>query len=249
MEFNASTSGVNLTAKLEAKDMQLLKDNPGKVEEGLKTIVMRSLTLYLATEARQGLSDILSKPMLAGTSGISSMSVKATGKSANNLFVGELAESDLPAHIVYEGTDGANYYIRKGTPGGKRNMPPIQRIEEWIRIKGIIARPRPAPNVVYGSVRNFRRQVNLQDQLAWAIAMGIKKKGTSTAHKPLYPSGSRRFDYVGYAILKEKMITKIWEQAKAQQFPLLNNVLIGWLKSNGRAKADVIKKRGTPRIK
>lgn len=174
-------------------------------------------TLYLALKAKDWLT------ILLGTTKY--VNVRATGKASANIKVGQILGTafTFPASIIYEGElTESNKYIRMGT---QKHMPPHDPIVRWLLYKGI--QPRQP------SRRNHRGAYN---EAAWAIRGNIKKYGTAVSHKPLYPGGQKRYDYVRDAI-NRGMLREVFSDASGM-FGVLQGTLIGYLKTGRRGQGS-----------
>jgi hypothetical protein len=205
--------------KFDTKDITgLLKGDHNLAIPGLTTDPMAKA---MAFGAREGLSYILSRGYR-----IAGRTVAATETASKTMDVAEMAASPFGngrGYAVYEGSS-KTIYIRTGSP--PQGRPPISVIKEWIVAKGLSSFESNSPSPLEHNTR-WRDGIT---QLAWRIAMGIKKRGTSTWHKPMYPSNSRRFDYVGFAVKKLRMLDELFSMLQAS-FPELNKLLVGYLRS------------------
>ena len=207
-------------------------------EQAMKDIYVAPATKFLALAAKEGLSALLS-------SKVGGLSVEASGMSARNLFVARLAGGGLheDSHAVYEGAlTSGNYFIRAG---GKAARPPLEKILWWMMDKGMgnfspqIAPSRPLlqpttnrytrDNHASTSVKSIKRSD--AENIAWAISTHIKKYGTSTYHKPLYPGGQKRYDYVGYAVKRLRMLDQLYGLLTREQLPQLSKIMVGFWKT------------------
>lgn len=211
-----------------------------RAAKALEDIYVEPATKYLAIAAR----DKLSLMLLNRVQGIS---VTATGVAATNLFVARLEGGGLhgASHVVYEGSaTHANYYMRAGTPppkgrkkkgrGGNIRIP-VQNIMDWIREKGLanltqLSAPLPS-NTSSSPSSNLSLKRSAVERLAWAIAGGISKRGTSVGHKPLFPGNQKRFDYVTYAVKKAKILDDIYREFTATGLPQLHKIMVGFWKT------------------
>jgi hypothetical protein len=223
---------VDLNIKLTQEEIKGLRD-PDRFAEAAYENIIGPVTKYLAHGARHGLSELLNSYSIKGGVG-----VRATGTAAKNLFVGGYREGPISyrAHFVYEGNlTKANLFIRRGTAGGK--MPPIPNILAWMQAKGTGNFITPSPNRYrppagrLGAGSPTTGRTDPLTRVAWAIARSITKKGTAVSHKPLYPGGQKRFDYVTYAVEKLKMIHKLYQVLSATELPFLNRVLVAYLRT------------------
>lgn len=195
-------------------------------------VYVSQATKYMAWGAAKGLGYLLSRR-------VNGIKVSATGKSAVNLFVAALHGGGLHAdsHAVYEGNiTSGNYYIRAGSPPQKQ--PPMQKILAWMQAKGMgeFSGASSAPLLTGGtpaSKRGFKGKSNQSDaeRIAWGIAKTIAKKGTSTAHKPLFPGNQRRYDYVAYAVQRLNMVNELFKQLEKQGLPRLHSTMVGYWKT------------------
>lgn len=214
--------------------------------------ILDPITQALAFGSREYLSRLLSRG-----NAVSGVVVGASGASSKNLFVGKMAGTPFApvAHFVYEGTvTKANKFIRTGTSGkmhvkkavadadpdkyprkskGVKGIPPMQRIRLWISIKG-------PGNFAMNPGESIER-------LAWRIAVGIKKRGTSTAHKPLYPTNARRFDYVRYAVEKSPMLPRLYAELRTA-LPGAEETMVTYFRSGMRTKAGTWAKKMSKKI-
>ena len=135
-------------------------------------------------------------------------SMSANGESTVANFKGRTV-----ARIKTPDTEEGEYAVNIGTPlsygadvewGTKPHFPPVEAIKEWIRQKGLSADTALAGTY---SIKTHRRTggKKIQDeneQLAWAISIGISKKGTKP-HPHLFPGFQEGIKSFG-AIVREK---------------------------------------------
>lgn len=97
------------------------------------------------------------------------------------------------------------YYVEHGRPSG--GFPPINRIRDWVRVKGIVPQQRKVKRkykLKDGSEKE-REVIYLPtvEQLAWAIRTKIGKKGTKPQpffEKNIKPTYEHFQDAIAYAI-------------------------------------------------
>lgn len=227
--------------ELDKKELQGIL--AGNFKEAANDMVVNPLAKAMAFGAREGLSWILSKNYQ-----VAGRTVGASEASSVSLGVSEMAASPFgngKGYAVYEGSP-KTIYIRTGTPPQK--VPPISEIKAWIVDKGMGNFSQNA--IMPASLQGMSAQQFIQQQrstndaltkLAWRIAMGIKKRGTSIWHKPMYPGGQKRFDYVVYAVKKLKMLDQL-AVFLYPYFPHINKVVVGYLKT-GRWDKDSVFRR------
>lgn len=204
----------------------------GRAAQAVTDVYLEPAAKFMALGSRMGLSKLL-EGRIAG------VSVKASGRSARNLFVARLSGGGLhvAAHAVYEGNlTSGNYFIRAGSRPAR---PRMQTILNWMMSKGmgnftqanypnwpaLQGSPQLGPG---GGSSNARSEA---EKIAWAIAGSIKKKGTSVTHKPLFPGGQKRYDYVTFAVRKLRMLDILFSQLRAQGLPGLHRVMVGYWKT------------------
>jgi hypothetical protein len=218
--------------------------DPKTFEDMVEEDIIKQATKFMALGSMVSLAWLL----WPGNT-VNGVRVGASGLSARNIRVAELGSGLAgPAHAVYEGMiTKANQFIRTGTaPRGKLGKyPPLDKIKQWIMTKGLQGfyikkkPPKVNPNQLTsgsnspGVVAQSRSPL---DELAWAIAGGIKKYGTSRGHKPLYPSNQKRFDYVGHAVIKEKMVEKLYTIMMFTQIPNVNKLMVHYMKTGTRKR-------------
>ncbi len=225
---------VELDVKFDKAEWQGFLD-ASRARKAVTDVYLSPATKFMALGASAGL-----KALLSGRVG--GISVKASGKSSKNLFVARLSGGGLhgDSHAVYEGpiTSG-NYYIRAGSRPGR---PRVQNIMNWMMDKGMSnfttsynSPPQSgAPRLTPGQPSNKRSDL---EEIAWAIAGSIAKKGTSVAHKPLYPGGQKRYDYVTFSVVKLKMLSILFSKLRAEGLPGLHKIMVGYWKT-GRYNAN-----------
>lgn len=211
-----------------------------------KEAIVGPMCKFMALGSREGLSEILSP-----RSKIGGIQVGTTGVASANLSVAEMTGSSFGAqgesYAVFEGPYPQNKYIRTGTP--PQRPPPMEKIRAWIIAKGL---------------QHFQNNMQLQQgfnptprrqtrdpiiDFAYRIQHGIARRGTSVAHKPLYPAGQKRFDYVVFAVKKLKMVDQLWTYLKQNGMPQANKVLVGFLRTGKWDKNSAFSKIKTKKFK
>jgi hypothetical protein len=214
--------------------------------------ILRQATKFMAFGSMTGLAWLLWPGNI-----VDGVRVGASGMSSKNIEVAELASGLAgPAHAVYEGTKTpANQFIRTGTAarGKKGKNPPLDNIKEWIMTKGFssFALKRKPPKRNPNQLASGPNQVthigtpsrSPLDDLAWAISGSIKKYGTSRGHKSLYPGNQKRFDYVGYAVVRKKMVQKLYSVMAQTQMPMINRLMVHYMKTGSRQRTSWGSKR------
>lgn len=239
-----NSAGVSMNVHMDETEIKGLRDM-GKVPDAAYNIIVGPITKYLATGSRNAL-----KVLLAPGTRINGVSVGASGMAAENIFVGEFNPGPVSytGHFVYEGAyTKANYFIRTGTPPDKSRSVPINKIKGWLITKGI----RPV-NITVGNPQLPRRsgasnRLQTVTEQAFAIAAGIRKRGTSVSHKPLYPGGQKRFDYVAFAVMKLKMIDHLYGTLRGMGFTNLHRMFNMYLKTGRYDRGSAYRGMTAPR--
>ena len=228
---------VTIDIKFEKAEWEGFKD-AAKAAAAMTDILVEPGTKFLALGAQAGLSELLRHK-------VSGVKIEASGMSARNLFVARLEGGGLHAasHAVYEGNlTSGNYYIRSGTPPAR---PPITKILWWMMDKGLgnfspqmpVSRPLLQPTNNHYSRDNYAstavKSVKRSDaeNIAGAIAGNIKKKGTAVSHKPMFPGGQKRYDYVTYAVRRLHMIDQLYGYLTRDGIPELSKIMVGFWKT------------------
>jgi len=206
--------------------------NLPRAAKAINDVYVAPAAKYMAIGAKNMLMAILRSPE-------GGISVTASGASARNLFVARLSGGGLhgDSHAVYEGplTSG-NYFMRAGS---RPAHPPVSMILQWLRDKNLGHHsPHGAPALGPGRLMSRR---NPEKDAAWAISKAIAKKGTSTAHKPLFPGGQRRYDYVGYAVQKKKILNTLKLKFASAGILEVHNVMVGFWKTGRYNKNSAYK--------
>lgn len=216
-----------LNVRFSEKEEYFIKDpkNPGKVLKRWRDQT-KSYVDDITVRYAEGSAVAYFKLMRSWLTRGHQFRVGASNQARDNLFIKQGKTGDGYAAWVIEEGDltPANQKIRSGIRGhgvkriprgktgtGKANnrTPVINSLRLWAAQKGIELKlggqkwkaqfVQTKGGKAYGrAVGGKRQETNV---VLWLIRRKLWEKGTQDSHwKELYPSGSGRFDYVGYAV-------------------------------------------------
>lgn len=123
--------------------------------------------------------------LVQATHETASTGAKLVAQNAPHAF-GELADGVVPIEL------GSGAKIRSTAPhsaavevGSRPHMPPVKPLLAWVRLRGMQGLQNGAKGAPRAVAKMIRAQgsrnatpIDAAEQVAWAIAMGIKKRGT-----------------------------------------------------------------------